>query len=82
LTWAVLECTEHTSLNNFGSGILVEEDRDDYFNDWFLRAKGEVHFLSEACIFRAYHKDNFRQHRDHRDHLLGEFPNRQGRLVY
>ncbi|KAH7371284.1 hypothetical protein BKA66DRAFT_424316 [Pyrenochaeta sp. MPI-SDFR-AT-0127] len=33
LTWAVLECDEQTTLDDFGSGILVTEDVDDYFSN-------------------------------------------------
>ncbi|KAJ4290554.1 hypothetical protein N0V90_010771 [Kalmusia sp. IMI 367209] len=32
LTWAVLECTESTTLDDFGTGILVDEDAEDYFS--------------------------------------------------
>ncbi|KAF3031994.1 hypothetical protein E8E12_000612 [Didymella heteroderae] len=33
LTWAVLECKEQTTLDDFGCGILVKDDADDdYFN--------------------------------------------------
>ncbi|KAF1357429.1 hypothetical protein EJ07DRAFT_129072 [Lizonia empirigonia] len=32
LTCAVLECTEQTTLDDFGCGILVQNDTDDYFN--------------------------------------------------
>ena len=42
LTWAVLDCTEHTSLDDFGTSILVQEEGDDYFNNGIAKAKGEV----------------------------------------
>ncbi|KAF9700833.1 hypothetical protein EKO04_002082 [Ascochyta lentis] len=32
LTWAVLECDEQTTLDDFGCGILVQDEPDDYFN--------------------------------------------------
>ncbi|KAJ4331407.1 hypothetical protein N0V87_009197 [Didymella glomerata] len=33
LTWAVLECNEQTTLDDFGCGILVKDETDDdYFN--------------------------------------------------
>lgn len=31
LTWALLECDAHTTLDDFGVGILVKEERYDYF---------------------------------------------------
>ena len=42
LTWAVLDCNEHTTLDDFGSGILVKEDGEDYFGSGTVRPKGEV----------------------------------------
>ncbi|KAF2633103.1 hypothetical protein BU25DRAFT_329629 [Macroventuria anomochaeta] len=32
LTWAVLECNKQTTLDDFGCGILVKDETDDYFN--------------------------------------------------
>ena len=33
LTWAVLDCNEQTTLDDFGCGILVKDEADDdYFN--------------------------------------------------
>jgi hypothetical protein len=32
LTWTVLECDEQTTLDDFGCGILVRDETDDYFN--------------------------------------------------
>lgn len=32
LTWAVLGCNESTTLDDFGTGILVEDGVEDYFN--------------------------------------------------
>lgn len=33
LTWAVLDCNEQTTLDDFGCGILVKDETDrDYFN--------------------------------------------------
>jgi len=33
LTWAVLDCDEQTTLDDFGCGILVKDETDDdYFN--------------------------------------------------
>ncbi|KAF2826055.1 hypothetical protein CC86DRAFT_394819 [Ophiobolus disseminans] len=48
LTCAVLECNEHTTLDDFGSSILVTEDGDDYFNSKFVRPKGEFSSMSES----------------------------------
>ncbi|KAL6703554.1 hypothetical protein ACN47E_009579 [Coniothyrium glycines] len=32
LSWAVLDCDKHMTLDDFGTGILVIEDNQDYFN--------------------------------------------------
>ncbi|KAF2126675.1 hypothetical protein P153DRAFT_369340 [Dothidotthia symphoricarpi CBS 119687] len=42
LTCAVLNCDEHTTLDDFGRGILVEEERGDYFGERGVRARDEV----------------------------------------
>ncbi|KAI4920111.1 hypothetical protein J4E90_002251 [Alternaria incomplexa] len=42
LTWAVLECTEHTTLDDFGSGILVRGEENDYFGNKAGRGRGEL----------------------------------------
>jgi hypothetical protein len=31
LTYAVLRCNEHTTLDDFGSGILVKNEKEDFF---------------------------------------------------
>ncbi|KAH6642260.1 hypothetical protein C7974DRAFT_98312 [Boeremia exigua] len=33
LTWAVLECSEHTTLDDFGCGILVKDEREEHFGN-------------------------------------------------
>ncbi|KAI8932240.1 hypothetical protein NX059_011119 [Plenodomus lindquistii] len=33
LTWAILSCDQNTSLDDFGSGILVKDDGDAYFKN-------------------------------------------------
>lgn len=45
LTCTVLECSEQTTLDDFGSGILVQEDGNDYF-DYGNSAIGDIHFTS------------------------------------
>jgi hypothetical protein len=53
LTWAVLDCDENTTLDDFGSGILVREEGDDYFESKRERKRGEVcqfGMSSYACI--------------------------------
>jgi hypothetical protein len=42
LTWAVLECDENTTLDHFGSGILVRDEGYDYFESKSERSRGEV----------------------------------------
>jgi hypothetical protein len=42
LTCVVLNCTEHTTLDDFGNGILVEEDGDDYFGSKLANANDDV----------------------------------------
>jgi hypothetical protein len=42
LTWAVLECDENTTLDHFGSGILVRDEGYDYFESKSERKRGEV----------------------------------------
>lgn len=42
LSSAVLTCTEHTTLDDFGSGILVGEDEDDYFSSKIAKASDDV----------------------------------------
>jgi hypothetical protein len=44
LTWAELHCDEHTTLDDFGMGILVKEEGDDYFakESTQVKSKGEV----------------------------------------
>jgi hypothetical protein len=42
LTCAVLECSELTTLDDFGNGILVGEDASDYFNNKPPKGKGDV----------------------------------------
>ncbi|KAI4617652.1 uncharacterized protein J4E87_008288 [Alternaria ethzedia] len=46
LTWAVLECTEHTTLDDFGSGILVRGEENDYFGSKSGRGRGEFSSIS------------------------------------
>ncbi|KAL1797813.1 hypothetical protein ACET3X_004419 [Alternaria dauci] len=41
LTWAVLECNEDTTLDDFGSGILVKEEDSDYFGSKVERDREE-----------------------------------------
>ncbi|KAF1921295.1 hypothetical protein BDU57DRAFT_435431 [Ampelomyces quisqualis] len=41
LTCAVLNCTEHTTLDDFGSGILVGDDGDDYFSSRTTKANSD-----------------------------------------
>jgi hypothetical protein len=41
LTWAVLECSKDTTLDDFGLGILVDEDADDYFSS-NVTVRGDV----------------------------------------
>jgi hypothetical protein len=38
----VLECSELTTLDDFGSGILVDEDANDYFNNKPSKQKDDV----------------------------------------
>ena len=45
LTWAVLDCNEHTTLDDFGSGILVKEDAEDYFGKSGGRLQSEVEWF-------------------------------------
>jgi hypothetical protein len=42
LTCAVLDCSEHTTLDDFGTGILVGEDGNDYFNNKPVKTGGDV----------------------------------------
>lgn len=42
LTGAVLHCDEQTTLDDFGTGILVNEDPDDYFSRKSVKSQGEV----------------------------------------
>lgn len=44
LTCAVLNCTEHTTLDDFGSGILVGEDGDNYFTSQVDKSNDGVCF--------------------------------------
>lgn len=48
MTSAVLDCTEHTTLDDFGSGILVAEDGDDYFSSELPRVKSDVHLFTHV----------------------------------
>ncbi|OAL46663.1 hypothetical protein IQ07DRAFT_137516 [Pyrenochaeta sp. DS3sAY3a] len=48
LTWAVLDCDEQTTLDDFGTGILVDEDADDYFSRKNARSQGEFHAISSS----------------------------------
>lgn len=48
LTSAVLECSESTTLDDFGSGILVDEGAGDYFSFIGEKVRGDV-----SC--RGYH---------------------------
>lgn len=41
LTCAVLDCSEQTSLDDFGQGILVQEEGDDYFKNGSARGPGQ-----------------------------------------
>ncbi|KAF1934916.1 hypothetical protein EJ02DRAFT_362647 [Clathrospora elynae] len=47
LTYAVLECDERTTLDDFGSGILVKEEGVDYF-DTNDRNRAEVEAVSRS----------------------------------
>lgn len=38
----MLECSENTTLDDFGNGILVNDDGDGYFGSMDGRLKGEV----------------------------------------
>jgi hypothetical protein len=38
----VLECSENTTLDDFGNGILVNDDQDDFFANRNGRLKDEV----------------------------------------
>ncbi|KAF2025165.1 hypothetical protein EK21DRAFT_77087 [Setomelanomma holmii] len=51
LTWALLDCNEHTTLDDFGLGILVEEEGDDYFSNKNLRMKDEFSTMSDSPRF-------------------------------
>ncbi|KAF2251802.1 hypothetical protein BU26DRAFT_502400 [Trematosphaeria pertusa] len=42
LTWAVLECSETTTVDDFGVGILAKDERDDYFNRRHEQGKSEL----------------------------------------
>ncbi|KAF2681742.1 hypothetical protein K458DRAFT_78568 [Lentithecium fluviatile CBS 122367] len=42
LTWAGLECGENTTLDDFGTGILVNDDADDYFSVENLASRDEA----------------------------------------
>jgi hypothetical protein len=42
LNCAVLPCTADTTLDDFGNGILVEENEDDYFSNNLMKAKDDV----------------------------------------
>ena len=42
LTCSVLECSENTTLDDFGNGILVDDDGEGYFGSKDGKLKGEV----------------------------------------
>jgi hypothetical protein len=48
LTSAVLNCTDQTTLDDFGSGILVGEDDGDYFSGKYAKAKGDVGYTNQV----------------------------------
>jgi hypothetical protein len=52
LTWAELHCNEHTTLDDFGVGILVKEDGDNYFTKENARSRmrGEVLCLQSTMF--------------------------------
>lgn len=41
LTWTVLDCDEHTTLDDFGSGILIREESDDFKDSKNEKKQGE-----------------------------------------
>jgi hypothetical protein len=65
LTWAVLDCDENTTLDDFGSGILVKDEGYDYFESKSERKRGEVWIIhaSELVLVRLT-SDSFRHHQD------------------
>jgi hypothetical protein len=53
LTWAVLECNEQTTLDDFGYGILVNnETDDDYFSSKSEASNVKVRFACPARYAR------------------------------
>jgi hypothetical protein len=48
LTWAVLDCNEQTTLDDFGYGILVDQDRDDCFNSKSEASNARVLVFDDA----------------------------------
>jgi len=52
LTWAELHCNEQTTLDDFGVGILVKEEGDNYFTKEQPRSRtrGEVLRLQSAMF--------------------------------
>ncbi|EOA87204.1 hypothetical protein ACJQWK_10409 [Exserohilum turcicum] len=46
LASAVLECDESTTLDDFGKGILIQQEEDEYFDSRSERARGEFSSLS------------------------------------
>lgn len=41
----MLNCDEQTTLDDFGSGILVKEESEDYFNNNTNKLKNEVSWI-------------------------------------
>jgi hypothetical protein len=62
LSWALLECDEHTTLDDFGVGVLVKEERYDYFskdnggfsdNVWRLFLTRRLHLMKRAVLYNV-----------------------------
>lgn len=63
LTYAILDCSEGTSLDDFGQGILVDDDQDEEIPQVYKRGRrnGDVSFIRFLVSFATTRSDIFRR---------------------
>lgn len=67
----MLECGEQTTLDDFGCGILVKDEGEDYFNRKTEASNVQVPHTA-LCVSRslAYGRRSFHRSLDHQDGLI------------
>jgi hypothetical protein len=82
LTWAELHCNEHTTLDEFGVGILVKEESNNYFTkeDAESRTRGEV--LKLQSVVSRLTLSSFTQSHDHQPWATEEPPSPREHSVH